>query len=310
MPAGPRPMLATSGELPLGAGWAYEFKWDGVRALADAAGGALRLAARSGADITVAYPELTPLGGLLDDALLDGEIVVLHGGRPSFALLAERMHVRNKARAAQLAVTRPVTYLVFDLLRLDGVDLMQKPYADRRALLESVLTDGPRWNLSPMFLDGPGTQRAAEENSLEGVVAKRLDSAYRPGVRSPDWIKIKMDLTGDFVIGGWRPGVRRIGGLLVGVPQPDGALRYCGRVGGGISASTENTLLSLLAPHVTDRSPFALLPREDARGAIWVDPVHVVEVKYGQRTPEGRLRFPRYLRLRPDKSPGEVADDA
>jgi bifunctional non-homologous end joining protein LigD len=303
-------MLATSGELPVGAGWAYEFKWDGVRALADAAGGALRLAARSGANITVAYPELAPLGTLLDDALLDGEIVVLHEGRPSFQLLAERMHVRDPVRAARLAVTRPITYLVFDLLRHDGVDLTGFSYEDRRARLESVLADGPRWNVSPRFLDGPGTQSAAEENRLEGVVAKRRASVYQPGIRSPDWIKVKMDLTGDFVIGGWRPGVRRIGGLLVGVPGPDGLLGFRGRVGGGISAATERVLLALLEPLVSERSPFSQVTREDARGAIWVRPTQVVEVKYGQRTLDGRLRFPRYLRLRPDKSPEEVTDDA
>ncbi|GAB7040842.1 MULTISPECIES: non-homologous end-joining DNA ligase [Catenuloplanes] len=310
MAAGPRPMLATSGELPAGAGWAFEFKWDGVRALADAAGGVLRLAARSGADITVAYPELTPLGGLLGDALLDGEIVVLHQGRPSFQLLAERMHVRDPARAARLAATRPITYMIFDLLRQDGVDLTGLPYTERRARLEALVSDGPRWAVPPTFPDGPVTQAVAEENRLEGVVAKRLTSTYLPGTRSPDWIKIKMDLTGDFVIGGWRPGVRRIGGLLVGVPGPDGRLLFRGRVGGGIGAATEKSLLALLEPLVTGASPFVSVPREDARGAIWVDPVRVVEVKYGQRTLDARLRFPRFLRLRPDKSPGEVTDDA
>jgi bifunctional non-homologous end joining protein LigD len=303
-------MLATPGPLPAGQGWAYEFKWDGVRAIATIRSATLRLHARSGAEITVAYPELTPLRNALPDAVLDGEIVSLDAdGKPSFTTLAERMHVREKARAARLAAARPVTYMIFDLLRFDGFDLADRPYVERRGVLDGLELAGERWLVPPYFQNGPDTLAAVKEYGLEGVVAKRLQSVYRPGVRSPDWIKIKAEASAEFVVGGFRPGVRTLGGLLIGVPGPDGRLLYRGRVGGGISASSEQALLSVLKPRAADESPFASqLPREDAKDATWVRPEIVVEIKYGQRTPDGRLRFPRFLRLRPDLSPEEVED--
>lgn len=303
-------MLAMTGPLPVGAGWAYEFKWDGVRALADLAGGHPRLYARSGVEITAAYPELVTLAEQVDDALLDGEVVLFDpAGQPSFTALAERMHVRDRAKAARLAATIPVTYMIFDLLRWRGEDLTGWPYHERRAALDGLGLGAARWAVPPSFADGAATYQAAGEHGLEGVLAKRADSVYRPGVRSPDWVKVKLEVTGDFVVGGWRPGARKIGGLLVGVPGPDGRLTYRGRVGGGIGAALERELLRALEPLRADGSPFAGdVPREDARGAIWVTPLIVVEVKYGQRTPDGRLRFPRVLRLRPDKPPGEVED--
>jgi bifunctional non-homologous end joining protein LigD len=302
-------MLATTGDLPVGPGWAYELKWDGVRALATSHDGTLRLHARSGAEITLAYPELAPLAQLLPDAVLDGEVVVLDpAGRPSFTALAERMHVRERARAARLAASVPVTYLIFDLLRLDGVDLTDRPWSARRELLDALDLNGSRWLVPPYFLDGPATLAAARENSLEGVVAKRISSVYRPGIRSPDWVKYKAEATAEFVIGGYRPGARALGALLIGVPGPDGLL-FRGRVGGGISAASERQVLGVLRPLIVPQSPFAgLLAREDAKDATWVRPEKVVEVKYGQRTPDGRLRFPRFLRLRPDLTSEEVSD--
>lgn len=142
-------------------------------------------------------------------------------------------------------------------------------------------------------------------------MAKRLDVPYSPGLRSPDWVKVKFDRTGDYVIGGWRPGARRLGGLLVGVPDAAGRLHFRGRVGGGIGGAAERELLSVLEPLAYPNSPFtgASVPREDARGAHWVRPELVVEVKYGNRTPDLRLRFPRFLRLRPDKTPGECLEE-
>ncbi|MCW3814571.1 non-homologous end-joining DNA ligase [Micromonospora sp. DR5-3] len=311
MPGAPlKPMLAMTGHLPAGAGWAYEFKWDGVRALADISHGDQHMYARSGVEITTAYPELITLAEQVDDALLDGEVVLFNElGQPSFTALAERMHVRNPAKAARLAATMPVTYMIFDVLRLRGDDLTGRPYRERRAALESLGLGAARWAVPPAFADGPATYEAAGEHGLEGVMAKRVDAVYRPGMRSPDWVKVKLEVTGDFVVGGWRPGARKIGGLLVGVPRPDGQLTFRGRVGGGIGSALERELLRELEPLRTAGSPFAGdVPREDARGAIWVTPQVVVEVKYGQRTPDGRLRFPRILRLRPDKPPEEVDD--
>jgi bifunctional non-homologous end joining protein LigD len=311
-------MLATTGALPAGPGWAYEFKWDGVRALAVAAMGGLRLYARSGADITRAYPEL---GGLaraltdagLTDAVLDGEVVVLDDeGRPSFTALAERMHVRDEGRAHQLGATTPVNYMIFDVLRANGTDICSVPYGERRAWLESLadrLGGAGRWVLPPPLSDGDATLAAVRDLGMEGVVAKRISSAYRPGVRSPDWVKIKCEYTGCYVVGGWRTGRRTLGAVLVGDLEPDGRLRYRGRVGGGISAAVERDLLARLAPLRVARSPFdEALPREDARGASFTTPALVVEVRYGNMTPDGRLRFPRFVRLRPDLTPEDAAD--
>jgi bifunctional non-homologous end joining protein LigD len=302
-------MLATAGALPTGAGWGYELKWDGVRAIAVCTGGTARLYGRRGNDVTAGYPELAGLAHV-GEAVLDGEIVVMDAsGRPSFRDLAERMHVRDRHRAARLAASIPVTYLIFDVLRLNGIDLLDVPYAERRLLLDELDIAGDRWLVPPAFDDGPATQAASREHGLEGVVAKRLVAPYRPGLRSLDWIKVKAESTGDFVVGGWRPGARTIGGLLVGVPG-DGGLTFRGRVGGGISNAAERELLATLSPLVTGRSPFAEeIPRDDSRTAIWVRPRVVVEVKFAERTREGRLRFPRFLRLRPDKSPEEVTDE-
>jgi bifunctional non-homologous end joining protein LigD len=311
-------MLANAGELPVGPGWAYELKWDGVRALAVVRAGSVRLYARSGAEITKAYPELAGLAAALaesgiTDAVLDGEVVSLDPqGRPDFIALAERMHVRDVARARTLAVTAPATYMVFDLLSANGTDITAVPYVERRALLESVLqppSPGRAWGAPPHFTDGVATLAAAQELALEGVVAKRLASTYRSGARSPDWVKVKNERTGDYVIGGWRTGRRTLGGLLIGLPRPDGLI-YRGRVGGGISAAAERALLAALAPLRLDHSPFAAgqVPREDSTGATWVRPELVIEVRYGNLTRDGRLRFPRYLRLRPDKTPEEASD--
>jgi len=288
-----------------------------VRALAVVSQDRTRLYARSGAEITRAYPELAGLGRALGgagitDAVLDGEIVLLDSdGRPSFVALAERMHVRESGRARQLAATLPVSYMIFDVLAANGTDIRAVPYAQRREWLESLaprIGDYGRWVVPPRFSDGHATVEAARSLALEGVVAKRLTSTYRPGIRSPDWIKVKLEQTGEYVIGGWRAGRRELGALLVGAPGP-GGLRYRGRVGGGISSAAEKDLLARLGPLQLPDSPFAeALPREDAKGAFYTQPSLVVEVKYGNLTPDGRLRFPRFVRLRPDKSPEEAED--
>src|SRR5262245_11672030 len=311
-------MLATAGELPAGPGWSFEFKWDGVRALAVVGADGVHWYARSGAEITKAYPELSGLrealaGEGIVDAVLDGEIVVLdEHGRPSFMALAERMHVREAGRARQLAASLPVSYMVFDILSANGTDIRGVPYVERRGLLESLaprLGESGRWIVPPRFTDGEATLAAASELTLEGVVAKRLTSTYRPGVRSTDWVKLKHEQTGDYVIGAWRAGRRDLGAVLVGPPGPAG-LSYRGRVGGGLSAGVERDLLARLGPLQTTRSPFAdEVPREDLKGASYVEPVLVVEVRYGSITPDGRLRFPRFVRLRPDKDPAEAGDD-
>lgn len=307
----PLPMLATPGPPPTGPGWAYELKWDGVRALLDLSGGRLRVFSRLGNEVTAAYPELAGLGGQLEDALLDGEVVVLDGsGRPSFAVLQRRMHVRDAAQAARLAAQLPVTALVFDVLRLYGVDLTDRPYSERRATLERLALSGPHWTVPPAFDDGPATLQASAEQGLEGVVAKRLDSPYRPGTRSRAWVKVKRVRSQEFVVGGYERGegarAATLGSLLLGV-YADAAgkpLRYVGRVGSGLTGRALTELVGRLAPLRRASSPFDG-PTETGT-AWWVEPRLVVQVRFSEWTPDGRLRHPVYEGLRTDKNPVEV----
>src|SRR3712207_4101394 len=190
-------MLASPGELPPPAqddAWGYEFKWDGVRAISVVEAGTLALWARSGTDITVRYSELSRLPGALSrhDAIVDGEVVALDArGRPDFGALQGRMH-RTGPEVRRMAAAAPVTYLVFDLLEWDGESLLGLPYAQRRERLETLRLAGERWVPTPWFRGGGAVVLAASrDNGLEGIVAKRLDAPYRPGLRGPDWRKVK-----------------------------------------------------------------------------------------------------------------------
>lgn len=310
------PMLARPGGLPPDDGsWALEMKWDGVRALAYTGGREVRLVSRTGQDITVAYPELRGLGGALRrrQALLDGEIVALGDtGWPDFEALQPRIHVTSATAAERLAARWPVTYLAFDLLHLDGRPLLDAPYRERRALLESLGLDGPHWQTPPSFTGVPGedVQAVSRQHGLEGIVAKRLESRYEPGKRTGSWRKIKNIRRQEAVIGGWRWGegnrAGQIGSLLVGVQTPEG-LAYAGHVGTGFTDQTLRMLGERLAPLRRDTSPFASpLPREHARGAVWTEPVLVAEVSFTGWTRAGRMRAPSYQGLRLDKDPAEV----
>jgi bifunctional non-homologous end joining protein LigD len=309
-----QPMLATAGTLPTGRDWAYEFKWDGVRTLVDSSTSGFTLTSRLGNDVTVAYPELAGLAEVADDVLLDGEVVSLVDGRPSFFALQGRMHVRKAAEARRLAAKAPVTYLAFDVLRLYGVDLTARTFAERRATLERLEVAGPHWTVSPLFDDGPATAQAATENGLEGVVAKRLSSVYRAGQRTNDWIKVRFSHRQEFVVGGWEHGeggrTGGIGSLLLGVYEGtfEGAdLVYAGQVGTGFSAAALRSMEKRLRPYVVDSSPFAAMP-PDVRGRpiTWVRPEVVVEVEFAEWTVDGRLRFASFQGVRTDKRPEEV----
>lgn len=311
-----QPMLATPspepGRLPTGADWVFEVKWDGIRVLADASDGDLRLLSRTGRPVTAAFPELACLAEL-PDVLLDGEVVALDdAGRPSFPALQERIHVRDAARARRLARTRPVSYVVFDVLRLYGVDLTGRPLAERRATLERLpLPDGPV-QLSPLYEDGPALLAATREQGLEGVVAKRRTSVYEPGRRSPHWVKVPHRPTRTVVVGGWRPQTdttRTVGALLVGAPDAGGALRYLGRVGSGIGRTAQRDLAERLSPLTRADCPFAdPVPRVDAAGATWCEPVLAVEVVHLGWTTAGRLRQPAYLGVRTDAEADPVEE--
>lgn len=309
-------MLAvTADRLPShDAAWSYEMKWDGVRVIADVAPDGVRLTGRSGADMTVAYPEL---GGLARDAgaarpVLDGEVVVLRDdGSADFGALAPRMHVRSPERARELARTAPVTYVVFDVLSLDGTPTVRLPYTRRRELLESLDLGGRHWQVPPAFTGGGAdVLEASRRMGLEGIVAKRLDAPYQPGRRSDAWLKIKNFLTQDVVVGGYTVGTggraSTFGALLLGLPA-DGGLRYVGSVGTGFDAGALADLTARLRALEQRESPFTgpVDPRQ-ARTARWVRPELVGEVRFGHWTGDGRMRHPSWRGLRPEIAPADV----
>jgi bifunctional non-homologous end joining protein LigD len=207
-----RPMLATpTRRVPTGPEWAHEVKWDGMRILADIHDGQVRLTSRTERDVTVAFPELAGLANEFEDMLLDGEAVVLRDGIPSFAALAERFHVTSPTKAAALAARAPVTLMVFDLLRLYGVDLTGRSWTDRRATLERLELQGPHWTVPPTFTDGQALWEATREQGLEGIVSKRRSGRYAAGARTEDWVKLPHRTSQSVVIGGWRPETDQVG---------------------------------------------------------------------------------------------------
>ena len=310
-----RPMLATpTTSVPTGPAWLHEVKWDGMRILADVHDGHLALTSRNGNDATVSFPELAGLADTYEDMLLDGEVVALDGGRPSFVALAERMHVTDRRRAERLAATRPVTFMVFDLLRLFGQDLTSQPLSARRELLERLDLRGPHWQVPPVYDDGEELFRATREQGLEGVVSKRRSSPYVAGRRSTEWLKSPHRTTVSAVIGGWRPektnDAGRLGAVLLGVPTAQG-WRYAGRMGSGIAGAAQRRLTELLAPLRVDDPPFCdTVPAIDARDAVWVRPEVVVEARVLEVTRDGRLRQPAYLGVRTDLTPEDLMADA
>lgn len=311
-----RPMLATAGPLPpVGedAGWAYEMKWDGVRAVTYvSARGTVRLLTRNDREVAASYPDVIDLGlGAALDGLacvLDGELVAFDAGRPSFGALQRRMHVGSPTKALLEAV--PVSYLVFDVLHLDGRSLLGETYDTRRAILADLPSAGTVVHVPPAFLGGGADALATSRaQGLEGVVAKRRSSVYEPGRRSRCWTKVKNLRTQEVVLGGWKPGQGRrsggIGSLLLGLPDADG-LAFAGHVGTGFTAAALAALAAQLRPYERSSSPFLHVPREHSRDARWVEPVLVGEVTFHEWTGERRLRHPVWRGLRPDKDPADV----
>jgi DNA ligase D-like protein (predicted ligase)/DNA ligase D-like protein (predicted polymerase)/DNA ligase D-like protein (predicted 3'-phosphoesterase) len=294
-----QPMLATHGSvnrLP-SEQWAFEGKWDGYRLLVDADHGRIRLTSRSGRDITGEFPQLQSLAADLADhhVILDGEVVALQDGVPSFQAM------QNRGSGSH------IEFWCFDILSLDGRDLTRAKYRDRRKLLETLASDGAL--TVPPLLPAEDPLKFADERGFEGVVAKKWDSGYRPG-RSEAWIKDKFWRTQEVVIGGWRAGeggrTSGIGALLVGVPEGDG-LQFAGRVGTGFTDKMLGDLKAMLTPLETSESPFtAPLSALDAKGVTYVRPELVGEVRYSERTSDNRLRQPSWRGLRPDKTPAEI----
>lgn len=293
-----------------------EIKWDGIRAIGTWADGRMLLHARSGTDITARYPELTADGAPflpVSDAVVDGEIVAFDAhGRPSFSLLQNRMHLTRAREIEREVVRTPIVFMLFDLLRLDGHDLTAMPLEQRRTLLLDVAEglDAPV-QIPPVFDDVDAALAASREFGLEGVVVKDPASRYRPGTRSPAWLKLKHTRTQEAVIVGIRPGkgdrASTLGSLLLAVPDSvGGPLRYVGRVGTGFTERSLRDLLARLEPLRVDAAPLDSVPQVDASDALWVRPELVGEVEFANWTPDGVLRHSRWRGLRPDKAPAEV----
>lgn len=306
-------MLASRGtHVPTGPEWSHEVKWDGVRILGEVAAGRAgraRLLTRNGNDASLAWPEIhtSPLGDR--DVLVDGEIIGLGAdGRPDFGVLQERMHVRSAQAAATLAERIPATYMVFDLLRLDGRDLTGLPLRERRALLEGIGFDGS-WQVPAAYADGAMLFEATLQQGLEGIVSKRLESRYTFEARSPSWVKLAHRHRHSYVVGGWRPqeGTSdRLAALLVGEPTP-GGLMYRGRVGSGIGGAASRLLSAVIKPLEIAEPAFADdVPPIDAAGTHWVEPRVVIDVDTLSRRPVKRLRQPSFRGVRTDIGPEDL----
>jgi bifunctional non-homologous end joining protein LigD len=309
-------MLAGSGPMPTDdEHWSFELKWDGVRAVVYVDDDSVRALTRNDRDVVAGYPELLDLAAAVRPrrVVLDGELVAMDDtGRPSFGRLQQRMHVTKPAQVALLRTQVPVSYLIFDVLDLDGTPLLATPYSQRREILEELGLAGSSWAVPPAF-PGPGADvlAAAQARGLEGVVAKRRDSRYEPGKRSGAWVKVKLERMQEVVVIGWKPGEGRrsgtIGSLLLGVHDEQGRLAYAGHVGTGFTDRMLDDLKELLTPLAAPGSPTAdEVPRLHARHAQWVKPKLVGEVVFTEWTTDGRMRHPVWRGLRPDKRVKEV----
>jgi bifunctional non-homologous end joining protein LigD len=313
-PPAANPMLATLTSDAFDDGeWVFEPKWDGIRAIAICSEGT-RLISRNDNDITVAYPELHGLHHQVValDAMLDGEIVAFEEGVPSFQRLQRRMHLRDERRIDRMAIEIPVAYIVFDLLFLDGSDLTGRPFEERRQLLEQAIVPAERIQLSPTTPgDGIALFSAAADQGMEGIMAKRKSSPYRPGTRSRDWLKIKVVFDADVVVVGWTEGegsrADSLGSLVMAV-YDEGGLRYVGNVGTGfdeLSLADTRERLAALGEAEPPFSTEVVRSRAELRRAHWVPPELVAKVQHRQLTDAGRLRAPAFQGFREDKRPEE-----
>ena len=292
------PMKATmgsTGAVPEGDHWAFEVKWDGYRTIVHVADGRLRLQSAAGHDVTARWPEFSDLPASVNatSAILDGELIVFDDdGRPRFELVQH----------SGVGSDRQAVIQFFDVLQVDGVDTIDLPYLDRRRILDQLVEPGDNWTV-PSFTTGSGAElvAATAEQGLEGVIAKRVDSRYRPGTRSKDWRKIKNRTAVELTIGGYTAGTGNradtFGALLVGRPTPDG-LAFAGAVGTGFDQRTLRDLTGRFGDLAVDHCPFEPRPPAAvARTATWVDPVLRATVEIAEFTNEGLVRHASFVAL-------------
>jgi bifunctional non-homologous end joining protein LigD len=300
------PMLATLAEdVPRGAGWVFEVKWDGYRAVADVVGSDATLTSRNGNDLTARFQNVAKeiaKAVKTPDCILDGEVCALdESGRSSFSAM-------QQAKAGT-----PIVYYVFDVLEVDGEPLIDLPLVERRKRLEQLLDRRNKTvRLSETFEDGQALLQAAKQQGLEGVIAKRLDSKYAPGRRTRDWLKIKTHHEQEFVVAGYTKGTGRrassFGSLVLGY-YAGGELVYAGNVGTGFDSKAIEKLLDKLRPLRRSDPPFREVPKmpKVRKGdVIWVEPKLVVQIEFAEWTHDGRLRAPSYKGLREDKAAEDV----
>ncbi|HZB79067.1 MAG TPA: non-homologous end-joining DNA ligase [Actinomycetota bacterium] len=318
-------MLATPRPEPFDdPGWMFEPKWDGVRTLAICRD-ETRLLSRRSRDVTETYPELASVHEQLvtTEAVVDGEIVAFDKGRPSFEKLQSRINLQNPHDVARAQKSIPVTFIAFDVLYLDRRSTVDLPLEERKHLLEDLVVPTERVMISGPCVVGEGLalSAAARARRLEGIVAKRLGSTYRPGRRTKDWLKIKVVHDADVVVGGWSPGegsrADAFGSLLLGA-YDSGELRFVGAVGTGFDRKTLDDVLARLLPLQSPDCPFADDCRDLRTGTFgkalrnprWVRPDLVCRVEFRELTSGLRLRAPSFKGLRTDKPPDDctVAD--
>jgi bifunctional non-homologous end joining protein LigD len=315
MPGQLRPMLARSGPLPpREEQFGFEVKWDGIRTVLYSDHGHVELRGRNGSDFTPRYPEVRELARSLGSRriVLDGEVVAFDDeGRPSFERLQSRMHLASGSAVRRRMRDIPATYVIFDLLYLDGHITTGLSYEERRELLDRLGLEGPAWR-TPAYHRGEGKAllAATRELGIEGIVAKKLDCPYQPGARASHWIKVKNVHTQDVVIGGWTPGeggrTSSLGSLAVGVME-GGEVVYAGKVGTGFTEQTLALVKRELEPLRRDSSPFS--GRQPPKGTVFVEPRLVAHVEFREWTKSGTLRAPSFKGLRPDISPQECVRD-
>jgi bifunctional non-homologous end joining protein LigD len=308
MPKHVEPMMATlAAAPPPGDDWAYEVKWDGVRALCFVDEGKLYIESRTGNRCEQQYPELHGLPRSIHakQAILDGEIVAMdENGRGRFELIQHRISIKGNA-IQKLAQDNPVTLILFDLLYLDGYDLRGVSLTDRKAQLERIVTETERFKISKVFAtDGEQMLAAARELGLEGLVAKDPNSVYESGRRSRNWWKVKVVDEQEFVIAGYTIGEREyFGALVLGVNEGK-KLRHAGQVGTGFDQATMKAIHARMKPLISNKCPLDPAPR--MKDVIWLEPELVCEVRFLEWTHDHMLRAPVFLGLRDDKPASEV----